>query len=73
MVGGRAGEDRLRTLAERVSFGEGQTSQEQQSKERSQAVEVCVAVHGEKVSHVHLNHLHAVDFIKTEGYCPANQ
>ena len=67
------GEGLLRTLAERVSFGEGQTSQEQEPKEWSQAAEVCVGAHGEKVSHVHLDHLHAVDFIKTESYCPANQ
>lgn len=73
MVGGTAGEGLLRTLAERVSSVEGQTSQEQESKEWSQAAEVHVGVHGEKVSHVHLNHLHAVDFIKTESYCPANQ
>lgn len=73
MVGGTGGESLLRTLAERVSSGEGQTSQEQESKEWSQAAEVCVGVHGEKVSHVHHNHLHAMDFIKTESYCLANQ
>lgn len=72
-VGGTAGEGLLRTLAERVSSEEGQTSEEQESKEWSQAAEVRVGVHGEKVSHVHLNHLHAEDFIKTESYCPANQ
>lgn len=60
-------------LAEKVSFGEGQSAEEQESKEWSQAAEVRVGVHGEKVSHVDLNHLHAVDFIKTERYCPANQ
>lgn len=79
-VGGTAGEGLLRTLAERVSSEEGQTSEERESKEWSQAAEVRVGVHGEKVSHVHLNHLHAhlnhlhaEDFIKTESYCPANQ
>lgn len=52
---------------------EGQILQEQESKEWSQAAEVCVGVHGEKVSHGHLNHLYVVDFIKTGSCFPANQ
>lgn len=50
-----------------VSLGEGHISQEQESKEQSQAAEVRAGVRGEKVSHVHLSHLHTVDFMNVES------